>query len=208
VSLLALIPVAVRAATSDTYALLSLAVFPAYRVGEFLIGVTLGWAIRSGWRPSWTLRHAVIATAAAYLAAALLTGGLYFTAVRGDRALGNLYSDVIVLLPVAALVASLAATDLAGRPSWLARPVPVLLGGASFAFYLVHVSVIQLAGKLPLHTRQQARGLPVLAVVVMVALALALALHRFVERPVERGLRRRIVAREAARSESFARESS
>ena len=73
--LLAVVPLVVRAVTTDTYALLSLAVFPAYRVGEFLIGVTLGWAIRSGWRPGWSLRQAVVATAGADVAAAQLTRG-------------------------------------------------------------------------------------------------------------------------------------
>jgi peptidoglycan/LPS O-acetylase OafA/YrhL len=205
VVLLAVVPVVLREATHGTYTLLSLAVFPAYRVGEFLIGVVLGWAIRSGWRPSWRLWHAVAATGIAYLAAAVLTGGLYFTAVRRDRALGNIYSDLVILVPVAALIAALASRDLSGRPTWLARPLPVLLGGASFAFYLVHVSVIQLVGELPDHLRLTARGLPALIGVILVALAVALALHRFVERPVEKALRRRIESREAARSEALAR---
>jgi peptidoglycan/LPS O-acetylase OafA/YrhL len=135
----------------------------------------------------------------------VLTGGLYFTAVRRDRALGNIYSDLIILVPVAALIAALAARDLSGRPTWLARPLPVLLGGASFAFYLVHVSVIQFVGELPDHIRFTARGVPALVGVILVALAVALALHRLVERPVEKALRRWIESREAARSEALAR---
>ncbi|MDX6215811.1 MAG: hypothetical protein QOG99_1395 [Frankiales bacterium] len=203
--LLALVPLVVREVTQGTYTLLSLAVFPGYRVGEFLIGVVLGWAIRSGWRPSWQLSHAVVATAVAYVAAALLVGGLFFSTTRRDRALGNMYADVIILIPVAALIAALATRDLAGRPTWLAKPLPVLLGGASFAFYLVHTSVITWAGQLPLQVLRTAHGLPVLVGVVVIALALALALHRFVERPVEKALRRWIESREAARSEALAR---
>jgi peptidoglycan/LPS O-acetylase OafA/YrhL len=199
------VPLVVREVTQGTYTLLSLAVFPGYRVGEFLIGVVLGWAIRSGWRPSWQLSHAVVATAVAYVAAALLVGGLFFSTTRRDRALGNMYADVIILIPVAALIAALATRDLAGRPTWLAKPLPGLLGGASFAFYLVHTSVITWAGQLPLEVLRTAHGLPVLVGVVVIALALALALHRFVERPVEKALRRWIESREAARSEALAR---
>jgi peptidoglycan/LPS O-acetylase OafA/YrhL len=193
---LAVVPLLVRGLGHDKYRLLTLSIFPAYRVGEFLVGVTLGWAIRNGWRPRWSLRQAVAAAVAGYVAAALLTGGLYFTSVTSDRALGNIYSDVIILLPAAGLIAALAAADLDGRPTWLARPIPVLLGGASFAFYLVHVSVIQFAGELPLRTRVELRGIPTLIAVVAVALAVAIALHVWVERPVERALRRRIEAHE------------
>ncbi len=205
VVLLAVVPVVLQQTTHGTYTLLSLAVFPAYRVGEFLIGVVIGWAVRSGWRPSWQLPHAVVAAAFAYVAAAVLAGGLFTSSVRRDRALGNIFADLIVLVPVAALIASLASRDLEGRPTWLARPFPVLLGGASFAFYLIHTSVITWAGQLPHGVLRAARGLPVFAGVVLVSLAVALALHRFVERPVERALRRRIEHREAARSEALAR---
>ncbi|MCU1602717.1 MAG: hypothetical protein JWO22_3426 [Frankiales bacterium] len=205
-ALLVVVPLLVRAAAWDRYALLSLTVFPGYRVAEFVVGVVLGWAVRSGWRPAWSLWQAVLASLLAYLAAALAVGGLYFTqSPRSDAALGNIYTDAILLLPVAGLIAALAARDLEGRPCWLARPLPVLLGGASFAFYLVHVPIIELFGELAPGTRQTARGLPVLAAVVVVALALALALHKLVERPVERALRRRIEAREAARSEALVR---
>jgi peptidoglycan/LPS O-acetylase OafA/YrhL len=203
-ALLAVVPLVVRAVATGQYALLSLAIFPAYRVGEFLIGVVLGWAIRSGWRPGWSLAQAVATAAVAYVVAAALTGGLFFTAHRSDRALGNLYADVLFLLPVAALIAALAASDLSGRPTWLARPLPVLLGGASFAFYLVHVSVISLFGQLSPQTRHLGRGLPVLGAVVAVSLAIALLLHTWVERPVERAIRRGIEAREAARAEAVA----
>lgn len=202
--LLVVVPVVVHAVSKDTYALLSLAVFPAYRIGEFVIGVTLGWAVRSGWRPAWTVRQAAVAAGLAYLAAAVLTGEVFFSAIRSERAFGNIYADAIVLLPVAGLIAALAATDLAGHPTWLARPLPVLLGGVSFAFYLVHVSVIELAEELPIGMLRAARGLPVLAAVVAIASVVAYLLHRFVERPTEAVLRRRITAWEAARQESHA----
>lgn len=202
---LAVVPLLLRATTSGTYDLLSLSVFPLYRVGEFCVGVVIGWAVREGWRPAWSLPQAVLMVVVGYAAAAWFVGGLFFSSVRRDRALGNLYADLIVLLPVAALIAALAARDLGGRPTWLARPLPVLLGGASFAFYLVHVPVIQLLGELPRHDRAVGRGLPALAAVVIAALALALLLHRCVERPLERWLRQRVERREAARSEPLDR---
>lgn len=194
-------PLVVRAVSDDQYALLSLAVFPPYRVAEFVIGVTLGWAVRGGWRPSWTLRQATAAVVVSYVAAAVLVGGVFFSPVRADRALGNLYADAIVLLPVAALIAALATADLSGRPTWLARPLPVALGAASFAFYLVHVSVIQLVADLPVDLVRTARGLPALVVAVVGSAVLAQLLHRGVERPVELALRQRIAAREAVRVE-------
>jgi peptidoglycan/LPS O-acetylase OafA/YrhL len=199
------VPLLLRATTDGTYTLLSLAVFPGYRVGEFLIGVVLGWAVRGGWRPAWSLAQAAVLTGAAYLAAAWLAGPVFFSDVRRDRALGNLYADLFVVLPVAALLAALATRDLEGRPTWLARPLPVLLGGASFAFYLVHVPVIQLLGEIPREDRSVGRGLPALVVATGLSLLLALVLHRFVERPAERALRRRVERREAARSDALAR---
>ena len=94
---LVVVPILVRSLGHDRFRLLSLTVFPAYRVGEFLIGVTLGWAVRSGWRPAWSLRQAVVVAVIGYVAAAVLTGRFYY-GVGDDRALGNLYSDAIILL--------------------------------------------------------------------------------------------------------------
>ena len=196
VTVLALAPLAMLAATDRTYSLLTLAIHPAYRAEEFVIGVVLGWALKSGWRPSWTLWQAATGATVAYVGAAALAGGLFFADNRSHRALGNMYADLIFVLPAAALIAALAARDLSGRPTWLSRPLPVTLGAASFAFYLVHAQILLLLAEAPLHLRRELHGLPMFVIALGLSVAASLALHRYVERPAEGALRRRIVARE------------
>lgn len=185
-------------------ALLSLWVFPGYRVAEFLIGVTLGWAVREGWRPAWSVGQAAVAVVVAYVGAALILGPVATSVVRQHRAFANLYGDLAVLLPLAGLIVAVAAADLAGRSRLLATPLLVRLGEISFAFYLVHSMVILLMAELGL-MRAIARGLPLAAVALTVSLGAAWVLHRGLERPVESRLRARLAAREARRALALVR---
>jgi peptidoglycan/LPS O-acetylase OafA/YrhL len=196
---LVLVPVAFYALQFGRYAMLSLWVFPPYRLGEFLLGVIAGLAMRKGWRPRWSVSTAAIACAASYAFAAWALGDVFRSPVRADRPLASLYSDALVVLPFAALIVAVAARDVAGRRSWLASPLAVRLGAGSFAFYLIHSMVVLLAAELPSGARALS-GVPLTAAVLVVAVVVADVLHRWYERPIELRVRRVISAREAPRA--------
>jgi peptidoglycan/LPS O-acetylase OafA/YrhL len=196
VLLLAVVPLVVRAVTDTRSALLSLWVFPAYRVLEFVLGVTAGVALRRGWRPRWSVRSAALAVAVSWVASAQLFGPLFTSEVRADRPLGNLFTDLLMVLPLAALIVAVAVRDVEGGRSGLRSRLLVRLGEGSFAFYLVHSMVVLFAAELPFGQRFGA-GVPLTLLTLLAALAVADLLHRTVERPVERRLRNRLREREA-----------
>jgi len=198
VVVLAVLPLVVRA-LDVSHGLLSLAVFPGYRVGEFLVGVVIGWAFRSGWRPAWSLRQAAFLCVGAYSLATVLLNPLVHAEVRDDRALVNLYGGLLMLLPFAALIAAVAAADLGERRSWLASKPMVLLGEASFALYLVHASVVLLLAEQG-HGQRFLGGLGLAGLAVVLSVLASVLLHRGVERPAEARIRARLSAREGRRS--------
>ena len=194
---LLVVPLVVQTLTDGTYAALSLWVSPPYRVAEFLIGVVLGWAIRSGWRPRWTAGQALALLLLAYSVAAFGLSDLFTSDVRSERPLGSLYADALVVIPVGALIAAVAARDLTGRRSWLGSRLGIELGSASYAFYLVHVMVVLVVLELVPGLLTPARGLVAVAVLGLLSLGAALVLHHLVERPAERWIRQRLAARES-----------
>ncbi len=160
---------------------------PPLRLYEFVLGMALGWAMRQGWRTRMPL---VLPLAA---------GAALFFVLRGSHRPGNLgslaqgiapYTGAIVAVLCAATVVAAANSDLAGRSPLLAwRPV-VALGEWSYAFYLVHATImyalIELVG-----VRTAGSGAAALwwLSVLAATVALAAALHLVVEKPVERRLR-------------------
>ncbi len=202
VLLLALAPLLVRGAG---YGLLALSVLPLYRLPEFLLGVLLGLAVRRGWRPGWSTAQAGAACLTAYLVATVALHGLTTAHVRDDRALVNLYGNLLMLLPFVALIAAVACADVERRASWLATGVMVRLGEASFALYLVHSAVIVLTAQQPLGHRFL-NGLPLAVHAVLLSVGAASVLHAAVERPLERRIRSALVAREARRRAVSVRE--
>lgn len=194
VVVLALVPV-VLTPWHGRFGYLSLWVFPGYRAAEFLIGVVLGWAVRQGWRPRWSLAQAAVLSALAYCAAAYLLYDVSESTTRPLRALANLYGDLLLVLPFAALIGAVAVRDLEGRSGLLGRRPLVRLGEASFAFYLVHSMVILVLddagrGRALLH------GVPLATLALVLSVLAAWALHRGVERPIEARIRERLVAKE------------
>jgi peptidoglycan/LPS O-acetylase OafA/YrhL len=179
--------------------LLSLAVFPGYRFGEFMIGVVLGWAFRRGWRPSWTLRQATALCVGTYVLATLVLHPVTTAAVRDDRAFVNVYGGLLMLLPFTALIGAVAATDLGPARTWLGSRPMVVLGEASFALYLVHASVILVLAHQG-HGHRFLGGLGLTALAVALSVLTSIALHVGVERPVESRIRAVLAAREARRS--------
>ncbi len=160
---------------------------PVRRIGEFVIGMGLAQLAILGFR----LRvPPIIGYALLAAVAAVLVYGMRIELESPVfRWLLYLYEPIFILL-FAIIIFAVATRDAAGGRSLLRSPVLVRLGEWSFAFYLVHATVIyafrHFFGKQHMDVMNLLWYLPVTAV----ALALAWALYRCVEHPVERRLRR------------------
>lgn len=170
---------------------------PIVRVTEFILGMALAWAMRSGWRPRIHPFVGVGAMAAVVLSNACIPR--YFSTVPGLSVVPAFSNELFTLACALAIVA-VAQWSLAGRRSWFEIPLQVKLGEWSFAFYLVHATFIYLA--LRIFGVQQTSWVNVGWFVVLLAvdLSAAWALHRFVERPMERRMRRWKDERDAMRA--------
>jgi len=170
---------------------------PIARLAEFAIGMCIAHAMRHGWRfrvPSW----AVVAAGA---------GLVFLLTVDTATAWLGPVRDVIratqtewILVFCTLLIAAVATRDATGSRSWLRHPIMIRLGEASYAFYLVHATVIyfvlSIVGQQPFGWS----GLVWYPPLFLAALAVAFALHLGVEKPVERRMRRWWDARQAARA--------
>lgn len=148
---------------------------PLARLPEFLVGIVAARLTRIG---SWRGPGVVLST--------VLTIGGYALARVVDRPIDLAACTVVGFT---CLIAALALRDVSGRRTPLSARWSVWLGEISFAFYLVHLLVIQVIGAL------WPSGEPLLptgpgALLILGALAvsvlLAWALHVGVERPAQR----------------------
>jgi peptidoglycan/LPS O-acetylase OafA/YrhL len=174
---------------------LLLFVSPIGRVSEFLLGMTVAAAIRRGWRcrvPVWV---AVVLVAAGvwtlwycqthpqpYLPTVLIGGHLDSHA---DDAMNQMLGPLYALL-----IAAVAGRDLHGR--WMvlrSRPL-VALGKWSYAFYLVHATVLYAVVQhyLPQRAPSWDNWRPE-AIVLALGIAAAALLYAVVEHPIEKLLR-------------------
>ncbi|KQP56672.1 acyltransferase [Agreia sp. Leaf283] len=157
---------------------------PAYRFGEFLLGVIAGCAFARGWRPQFGFpvgaAIAVVCLIIDYAVALLV----FPRVLDMPFAIG----DLIILPGVVAIVIGAASTDVAGKRTWLASKPFVKLGEWSFALYLIHELVIKLIVHL---LPGEDLGARLIGAIVAIAASLALAglLYTFFERPVEKKLR-------------------
>ena len=182
--------------------------WPILRLNEFMIGMCLAWSIRLGWRPRIPVAVPVALLAAFIVGMTALDRVPQATATHAM--LAPFVSEIMVAL-FALMICAFAAADLAGRTR-LSRSRPlVLLGEWSYAFYLIHATLIYLALE---HFGVQSGLFGLVWIVVLLGLSITFAwlLHIAVERPVERRLRswqNAVVARrEAARAGSRAPEHS
>lgn len=156
---------------------------PIYRLPEFLLGMALAWALRSGWRPS---LHPVLGIGVI----AVTVFAIVLAAVLQPTGIIASFSNEFFTLAVGVVIVSLAAWKLGGRKSLFESRLQVRLGEWSFAFYLVHATVIYLALRIFGFQQSSWRNLTWMAGILAVDLVLAWALHSFVERPAERRMRR------------------
>jgi peptidoglycan/LPS O-acetylase OafA/YrhL len=151
--------------------------FPPVRSLEFWLGVITALLVR---RKRWYgpgLKTAMVITVGAYY----LNGT--------DRISLDLHTDIFDTV-CCLLIAAAARADLAGAWSpWRWRPL-VFLGEISFAFYLVHVELVQ--NVMRLWRPEGWHGTTALLVIpalLAIAIGLAYLLYRFVEMPFMRLLR-------------------
>ncbi len=158
-------------------------VLPAARLPEFLAGAAVAVEAREGRWPRLRLRTAVAITLAALAA-------VYGAYLLWGTAGNNATTVSATLVPFMLLVALLARWDVeaAGSSRW--SRWWVRWGDRSYAFYLVHYSVIRI---YELAHPGPVSGAPEVAAVYAVTLAgsmvAAVALHDGLERPLERRLR-------------------
>jgi peptidoglycan/LPS O-acetylase OafA/YrhL len=161
-------------------------VSPAGRVSEFLLGMTVAAAIRRGWRCPVPVWLALAATGTGIWA--LWFWQTHSAALPGAQA-GDAMNQVAAPL-YALLIAAVASRDLRAR--WMllrSRPL-VALGKWSYAFYLVHATVLYAVGQhyLPRRAPSWDNWRPE-AIVLGLGIASAALLYTVVEHPIERLLR-------------------
>ncbi|HEX2810594.1 MAG TPA: acyltransferase [Kineosporiaceae bacterium] len=162
-------------------------VSPAGRLSEFLLGMAVAAAIRRGWRCPVPVWLAVAVTATGIWA-------LWYWQTHAPPHPGAEAGDAMnqVTAPLyALLIAAVAGRDLRGR--WMllrSRPL-VALGKWSYAFYLVHATVLYAVGQhyLPARPESWDNWRPE-AIVLGLGIASAALLYAVVEHPIEKLLRR------------------
>lgn len=159
---------------------------PITRLSEFVIGMGIAQLVLSGVR----VRIAPLATYG-LLAAFVLWRVLGERQGWNDPVTGwsRSLTEPILIALCALIILAVAARDMRGGFSLQNRPVLVRLGAWSFAFYLVHATVMYsfmaVFGAQPGSLSNLLWYPPVFAI----ALLLAWALYRFVEHPLERKMR-------------------
>jgi peptidoglycan/LPS O-acetylase OafA/YrhL len=164
---------------ADGFGLWLVYVCPLTRLGEFVIGVALACEVREGARSPLTLRQAFLVAAAGYVAAGFVPVWLMWVSTT--------------LVPFALLLLTVAGCDADRRPAalhhrWLQRA-----GAWSYAFYLVHISVVGVLRHLTAPAPGDSYPVAVGAALSVAALAGSIAaagvLFVLVERPMDRRLR-------------------
>ncbi|MFC8621698.1 acyltransferase family protein [Streptomyces anulatus] len=148
--------------------------FPPVRALEFVLGILLARIVSAGMWPRIGLLPAFAVAAVGYLLALCEP----YLAGRGGLA----------SVCTAPLIAAAAVADRHGTHSVFRRPTMVFLGEISFAFYMVHLTVIMTAAHIigPTRTFSLATGVFLVLVLFAVALGCSLILYRYVETPLMR----------------------
>ena len=177
--LLAFVPIAALLLNTllDRVMTINLGFFPPARYHEFLVGVLVGeLVVRGRWSGPGLWKSTALVVVAYTVHA---------------------WADVSIVIPVAfaALIAAATRADLTGQRSpWRWRPL-VLLGEASYAFYLVHWLVLKAGVAVLNHMHVPSFGPGPQALfagaTLLVALLLAFAMYHWLEVPMMKLLRPR-----------------
>lgn len=160
--------------------------WPILRLNEFVLGMCLAWAFRRGWLPRIPLVIPVVLLVAWFGVLAALPDQQETLALYGAVAP---YTNEVATVLCALLIIAVASIDLRGRSRVMNRRALVALGEWSFAFYLIHATIIYAA--VDLFGKQPGgwSGLLWVAGLLTVSIVAAWALHVYIEAPVERMLR-------------------
>jgi peptidoglycan/LPS O-acetylase OafA/YrhL len=144
---------------------------PPARLLEFAIGILLALEVAEGRWPRVPVSAALATTAAAWVVCIHVAPEFQFVAVT--------------LVPFVLLIGAVATREASGRPTWLSHPVVEALGRWSFAFYLMHPTIVRLTSLASDH------GIPVsgvngVVVAFVVSIGASYCLYTLVERPAER----------------------
>ncbi|GAA4785317.1 acyltransferase [Streptomyces ziwulingensis] len=147
--------------------------FPPPRLFEFVFGMVLARLVMSGRVPRLHPLVVVALGVAGYAAALVLPAPFNF--------------NLAAVVPIAAVICSLAAADLAGRRTLFAGRPAVWLGEISFAFYLVQgITLFYVRDRFLTGRHDLPTAVLLEAAVLLLTLAAAYVLHRAVEQPVTR----------------------
>lgn len=151
---------------------------PLGRMFEFVLGAFLAHLV---WRRAWI--HVPLSAAAL----------LFIIGYGASLVVPPPYGiNLMTILPIGVLVASLATADVTGRRNWLRAPTLVWFGKISFGFYMAQAITIFWVRSV---TGSQAFSTPVALLVILALFAITLAagwcLHQFVEAPMMRRFSRR-----------------
>lgn len=184
-SVLLLSIVARTAMVIDPAGWLAMLPWPVLRLNEFIVGMCLAWAMRLGWRPRIPIWIPIILFGGFILGLEFL--GRLPQAATMVEVLSSFVSEIMMAI-FALVIVAYAVADLDGRAR-LSRSRPlVLLGEWSFAFYLIHATLIYI---VLAQFGQQSGVIGIIWIVALLATSILTAwvLHALVERPAESRMR-------------------
>jgi peptidoglycan/LPS O-acetylase OafA/YrhL len=152
-------------------------VLPAYRIGEFVIGMGLALLVRRG-APRMNATVAACLLVGAYAAAVVLN-----RVTAGGLTYRPWLAALLVLPGLALLLIGLAQRDVEGSETYLTSPTLVRLGQWSFALYMIHELMLRAASPVMVDHRWT------VPLAILVCIAAAGLLYERFERPVEQRLR-------------------
>jgi len=160
---------------------------PIQRAPEFILGMCIAWAIRQGWRPRVPVAVGIVALAAVVLVIAVVPA--WMPDQLPGIIVGRFGNEAFTVACALAIVA-VAVSGLDGHRSVFGDRVQVRLGEWSFAFYLVHATVIYFVLWFIEPLAPSWWNVLPSAGLFLVGLLIAALLFHGVERPVERRIRR------------------
>ncbi len=161
--------------------------YPLVRLSEFVIGMALAWAVRCGWRPRVSVWAALGATAV--IIGLITVVPTRFAGTLAATVIGG-FANELVTVGCAVSILAIGMRSLEGRPSAFSLPIIVRLGEWSYAFYLVHATIIYIVLANVGYQSPSWSNLVYYPVLLALAIAAAAALHLGVEKPIERRMRR------------------
>ncbi len=168
---------------------------PVTRLPEFLLGMSLAWAVRSGWRPK---VHPAVGILSLIGACVIIAGPQLRPGTWVLEALAP-FSNEIFTLATGVTIVAFALNSLRGRKSIFETTLQVRLGTWSFAFYLMHATMIYLALRIFGLQTPSWRNLLWHLVILAIDVLLAWMLYRLIEHPIEGRMRKWKDRRDRAR---------